>query len=92
MQITTNPDVEVSALRFLSDDFDPGNPRALRACFEALHDREVETPAALREWILDYSELFSYVDGEDGRRLPSGYRGAFLTRPPDANPSIARCP
>ena len=53
---------------FVPADLDPAVWDDLEPLFQALHDRELETPEALEQWLKDYSELSAVVTEAGARR------------------------
>jgi len=67
MELTRTPDVEMPDFRFVPEGFHPTDLEAFRALVQKLLDRELGSPAEVREWLYDWSELQSVVSAEYAR-------------------------
>jgi len=62
----TNTDAPVR--RFVPRDLDVADFAQLEPLYRALHEREIDSAAALERWLLDYSELTAVVSEYGSRR------------------------
>ncbi|HWL94999.1 MAG TPA: M3 family oligoendopeptidase [Phycisphaerae bacterium] len=63
----SNPD-PASVRRYLAADADLGDAAVVESSFRELETRRVESKDALEQWLLDWSELDSWLDEEGSQR------------------------
>jgi len=69
MELTKTPDIDPPPFTFVSRDFDAADVDQLESIAGKLLERPIESAAALRQWIYDWSEVGAMVSSEWARRL-----------------------
>jgi oligoendopeptidase F len=68
MQLTSQPDIGMPALRFVPEVFDPADLQQLEEHYIRLEQRVIKNAEELESFLLDWSELGSMVDAGLARR------------------------